>query len=108
MNTFQKSMDEPDFVPRMRPSSTTLGFATPNYVPISQFSKDRTSELVTVNLIRKPNGFGFRLLGGAEVGKQEEGSFHFFADEYTAHCRTDRCWGSGFRRRKDAGGRRNC
>lgn len=53
---------------RMRPSSTSLGFAsTPNYMPIQAFRSDRQSDYVIVNLIRKPNGFGFRLLGGTEV-----------------------------------------
>ncbi|PIO73450.1 PDZ/DHR/GLGF domain protein [Teladorsagia circumcincta] len=52
---------------RMRPSSTTLGFATPNYMPISAFQFNKPSDLITVNLIRKPSGFGFRLLGGSEV-----------------------------------------
>ncbi|CAD6196706.1 unnamed protein product [Caenorhabditis auriculariae] len=50
---------------RMRPSSTTLGFATPNYIPISTF-REKPSDLITVSLIRKPVGFGFRLLGGTE------------------------------------------
>ncbi|GMS96717.1 hypothetical protein PENTCL1PPCAC_18892 [Pristionchus entomophagus] len=50
---------------RMRPSSTTLGFATtPTYMPLSSFQR---SDLITVNLIRKPQGFGFRLLGGLET-----------------------------------------
>ncbi|GMT25321.1 hypothetical protein PFISCL1PPCAC_16618 [Pristionchus fissidentatus] len=50
---------------RMRPSSTTLGFATtPTYMPISAFQR---TDLITVNLIRKPQGFGFRLLGGMET-----------------------------------------
>uniref|UniRef100_A0A8R1UIS0 Magi-1 n=1 Tax=Pristionchus pacificus TaxID=54126 RepID=A0A8R1UIS0_PRIPA len=50
---------------RMRPSSTTLGFATtPTYMPLSAFQR---SDLITVNLIRKPQGFGFRLLGGLET-----------------------------------------
>ncbi|CAI4227941.1 unnamed protein product [Auanema sp. JU1783] len=54
--------DDPNY--RMRASSTTLGFATtPNYMPLSSFQTD----LVTVNLIRKPMGFGFRLLGGRET-----------------------------------------
>lgn len=58
-------------ISRMRPSSTTLGFATtPNYVPYSQLNLDhKTSGLITINLIRKPHGFGFRLLGGSEVRK---------------------------------------
>uniref|UniRef100_A0A8R1I6Y1 PDZ domain-containing protein n=1 Tax=Caenorhabditis japonica TaxID=281687 RepID=A0A8R1I6Y1_CAEJA len=50
---------------RMRPSSTTLGFATPNYIPFSQYTQ-KSSDLITVSLIRKPVGFGFRLLGGVE------------------------------------------
>ncbi|CAI5447660.1 unnamed protein product [Caenorhabditis angaria] len=50
----------------IRPSSTTLGFATPNYIPISEFVNSQRSDLITVSLIRKPVGFGFRLLGGAE------------------------------------------
>lgn len=50
---------------RMRPSSTTLGFATPNYIPLSQYNQ-KPSDLITVSLIRKPVGFGFRLLGGVE------------------------------------------
>lgn len=57
-------------VSKIRPSSTTLGFAsTPNYVPISAFAYDKPSghQLITVNLIRKPDGFGFRLVGGEEV-----------------------------------------
>ncbi|CAL2040458.1 unnamed protein product [Caenorhabditis brenneri] len=52
-------------VSRMRPSSTTLGFATPNYIPLSQYNQ-KPSDLITVSLIRKPVGFGFRLLGGVE------------------------------------------
>ncbi|WKY04712.1 hypothetical protein Q1695_005597 [Nippostrongylus brasiliensis] len=52
---------------RMRPSSTTLGFATPNYMPISAFQFNKPIDLITVNLIRKPSGFGFRLLGGSET-----------------------------------------
>ncbi|KAK5977210.1 PDZ/DHR/GLGF domain protein [Trichostrongylus colubriformis] len=52
---------------RMRPSSTTLGFATPNYMPISAFQFNKPTDLITVNLIRKPSGFGFRLLGGSET-----------------------------------------
>lgn len=52
-------------VSRMRPSSTTLGFATPNYIPLSQYTQ-KPSDLITVSLIRKPVGFGFRLLGGVE------------------------------------------
>ncbi|VDM81495.1 unnamed protein product [Strongylus vulgaris] len=51
----------------MKPSSTSLGFATPNYMPLSAFQFNKPSDLVTVNLIRKPSGFGFRLLGGSEV-----------------------------------------
>ncbi|CAB3406299.1 unnamed protein product [Caenorhabditis bovis] len=50
---------------RIRSSSTTLGFATPNYIPISTFNQ-KSSDLITVSLIRKPVGFGFRLLGGCE------------------------------------------
>lgn len=30
-------------------------------------SLQQRSDLITVNLIRKPQGFGFRLLGGLEV-----------------------------------------
>uniref|UniRef100_F1KSV9 Membrane-associated guanylate kinase, WW and PDZ domain-containing protein 1 n=1 Tax=Ascaris suum TaxID=6253 RepID=F1KSV9_ASCSU len=52
---------------RVRPSSTSLGFATPNYVPMTALFNDG-SETVTVNLIRKPNGFGFRVVGGTEEG----------------------------------------
>lgn len=52
---------------RVRPSSTSLGFATPNYVPMTPFISDG-SETITVNLIRKPNGFGFRVVGGTEEG----------------------------------------
>lgn len=57
----------------IRPSSTLLGFSsTPNYVPISAFGAPSAnysgdSQLITINLIRKPDGFGFRLLGGQEV-----------------------------------------
>ncbi|KJH43886.1 PDZ/DHR/GLGF domain protein [Dictyocaulus viviparus] len=56
--------------PRIRPSSTSLGFATPNYMPISAFQCNKFADLITVNLIRKPNGFGFRLLGGSETNTQ--------------------------------------
>ncbi|VDK42073.1 unnamed protein product [Anisakis simplex] len=52
---------------RVRPSSTSLGFATPNYIPMTAPYNDG-SETVTVNLIRKPNGFGFRVVGGTEEG----------------------------------------
>uniref|UniRef100_A0A914BVU6 Uncharacterized protein n=1 Tax=Acrobeloides nanus TaxID=290746 RepID=A0A914BVU6_9BILA len=58
-------------VSKIRSSSTTLGFSsTPNYVPISAFAYDKPSghQLITVNLIRKPDGFGFRLVGGEEMG----------------------------------------
>jgi hypothetical protein len=58
----------------IRPSSTSLGFSsTPNYVPISAFGmpameyQPAGSQFITVNLIRKPDGFGFRLIGGQEV-----------------------------------------
>ncbi|PAV61127.1 hypothetical protein WR25_27285 [Diploscapter pachys] len=66
-STAPDSMEMP--ISRMRPSSTTLGFATtPNYVPYSQLNLDhKTSDLITINLIRKPHGFGFRLLGGSET-----------------------------------------
>ncbi|EJD74403.1 PDZ domain-containing protein [Loa loa] len=51
----------------LRPSSTSLGFATPNYMPMASLATS-TVETVTVNLIRKPNGFGFRVVGGTEEG----------------------------------------
>uniref|UniRef100_A0A914Z8H2 PDZ domain-containing protein n=1 Tax=Panagrolaimus superbus TaxID=310955 RepID=A0A914Z8H2_9BILA len=69
----QTNGDKPDIyenASRMRPSSTTLGFAsTPNYVPISAFAHDKPQghQLITVNLIKRADGFGFRLLGGQEV-----------------------------------------
>ncbi|KAJ1345481.1 hypothetical protein KIN20_000027 [Parelaphostrongylus tenuis] len=66
-----KSNDAWDGTPqggfKIRPSSTTLGFATPNYMPISAFQYNKAIDLITVNLIRKPSGFGFRLLGGSET-----------------------------------------
>ncbi|KAK6749570.1 hypothetical protein RB195_001904 [Necator americanus] len=52
---------------RMKSSSTTLGFATPNYMPLSAFQFNKPTDLIIVNLIRKPSGFGFRLLGGSET-----------------------------------------
>ncbi|KAI3414276.1 hypothetical protein GPALN_011732 [Globodera pallida] len=74
--------------PRMRPSSSTLGFCpTPAFVPISALNggggggcagaqngtpngtmNGRKQSLV-VNLISQPSGFGFHLLGGAEENK---------------------------------------
>uniref|UniRef100_A0A915PF53 Uncharacterized protein n=1 Tax=Setaria digitata TaxID=48799 RepID=A0A915PF53_9BILA len=48
----------------LRPSSTSLGFSTPNYVPMTALAT-AGAETVTVNLIRKPNGFGFRVEGTA-------------------------------------------
>ncbi|KAK6109632.1 PDZ domain (Also known as DHR or GLGF) family protein [Brugia pahangi] len=51
----------------LRPSSTSLGFSTPNYMPMAAFATSSV-EMVTVNLIRKPNGFGFRVVGGTEEG----------------------------------------
>ncbi|EYC18533.1 hypothetical protein Y032_0027g1572 [Ancylostoma ceylanicum] len=59
--------DGASFGARMKPSSTTLGFATPNYMPLSAFQFNKPNDLITVNLIRKPSGFGFRLLGGSET-----------------------------------------
>ncbi|KAI6211964.1 Magi-1 [Aphelenchoides besseyi] len=46
---------------------------TPNYIPISALAPrssayDSRSQLITVNLIRKSEGFGFRLVGGIEMG----------------------------------------
>ncbi|VDK74891.1 unnamed protein product [Litomosoides sigmodontis] len=51
----------------LRPSSTSLGFSTPNYMPMTALTTSN-GEMVTVNLIRKPNGFGFRVVGGTEEG----------------------------------------
>lgn len=56
-----------------RPASTSLGFSnTPNYMPLSAFGVGNNEMMggiqhVTVNLIYKKDGFGFRLLGGREV-----------------------------------------
>lgn len=56
-----------------RPASTSLGFSnTPNYMPLSAFGVGNNEIMggiqhVTVNLIHKKDGFGFRLLGGREV-----------------------------------------
>uniref|UniRef100_A0A1I7XS87 PDZ domain-containing protein n=1 Tax=Heterorhabditis bacteriophora TaxID=37862 RepID=A0A1I7XS87_HETBA len=61
------SVDVWDGSSRIRPSSTSLGFATPNYMPLSAFQLNRPSDLITINLLRKPSGFGFRLLGGREA-----------------------------------------
>ncbi|CAJ0601351.1 unnamed protein product [Cylicocyclus nassatus] len=60
-------VDTWDGASRMKPSSTSLGFATPNYMPLSAFQFNKPTDLITVNLIRKPSGFGFRLLGGSET-----------------------------------------
>uniref|UniRef100_A0A7E4VDH1 WW domain-containing protein n=1 Tax=Panagrellus redivivus TaxID=6233 RepID=A0A7E4VDH1_PANRE len=71
--TLVKSEDRADIYEnthRLRPSSTTLGFAsTPNYVPISAFAHDKPQgqQLITVNLIKKVGGFGFRLQGGQDT-----------------------------------------
>ncbi len=58
-------------IARIRPSSSSFGFATPNYVPASAFLDEADTayghHMITVNLIRKPNGFGFRVVGGTEV-----------------------------------------
>ncbi|KAK0398713.1 hypothetical protein QR680_002721 [Steinernema hermaphroditum] len=44
-----------------------LGFSsTPNYVPLAVYSQNNMS-FVTVNLIAKNGGFGFRLFGGQET-----------------------------------------
>ncbi|MCP9266461.1 Membrane-associated guanylate kinase, WW and PDZ domain-containing protein 3 [Dirofilaria immitis] len=51
----------------LRPSSTSLGFSTPNYMPMTALAASNV-ETVTVNLIRKPNGFGFRVVSGTEEG----------------------------------------
>ncbi|VDK61353.1 unnamed protein product [Onchocerca ochengi] len=51
----------------LRPSSTSLGFSTPNYMPMTALAASNV-ETITVNLIRKPNGFGFRVVGGTEEG----------------------------------------
>uniref|UniRef100_A0A0N5AHE7 PDZ domain-containing protein n=1 Tax=Syphacia muris TaxID=451379 RepID=A0A0N5AHE7_9BILA len=51
---------------RIRPSSTSLGFSTPNYIPMTGIY-NTGAEMLTVNLIRKPTGFGFRVVGGSEV-----------------------------------------
>ncbi|CAJ0928878.1 unnamed protein product, partial [Mesorhabditis belari] len=54
----------------MRSSSSVHGFSTtPNYMPLSALQMDSFNH-ITVNLIRKPQGFGFRLLGGKETGTQ--------------------------------------
>ncbi|MFH4979083.1 hypothetical protein AB6A40_005792 [Gnathostoma spinigerum] len=52
---------------RVHPSSTSLGFATPSYVPVCAYFNEPT-EVITVNLLRKPAGFGFRVVGGTEEG----------------------------------------
>uniref|UniRef100_A0A1I7ZL90 Membrane-associated guanylate kinase, WW and PDZ domain-containing protein 1-like n=1 Tax=Steinernema glaseri TaxID=37863 RepID=A0A1I7ZL90_9BILA len=45
-----------------------LGFSsTPNYVPLAAYGQNNMS-YVTVNLIAKSGGFGFRLFGGQETG----------------------------------------
>uniref|UniRef100_A0A914GWI7 Uncharacterized protein n=1 Tax=Globodera rostochiensis TaxID=31243 RepID=A0A914GWI7_GLORO len=74
--------------PRMRPSSSTLGFCpTPAFVPISALNggggggcagaqngtpngtMNGRKQSIVVNLISQPSGFGFHLLGGAEENK---------------------------------------
>ncbi|CDW55828.1 membrane associated guanylate kinase, WW and PDZ [Trichuris trichiura] len=49
------------------PSSSYFASATPNYVPATVYS-NLAYDYVTVNLLRHPTGFGFRLLGGTEEG----------------------------------------
>ncbi|VDN08054.1 unnamed protein product [Thelazia callipaeda] len=51
----------------LRPSSTSLGFSTPNYVPMTVLT-DPDTETIKVNLNIKPTGFGFRVVGGTEEG----------------------------------------
>lgn len=41
--------------------------ATPDYVPIAS-SADALHKFLTVNLLQRDGGFGFRLVGGAEMG----------------------------------------
>ena len=57
-------------------SAHYTGIGTPNYVPASVYQRGTTPtplqqplgyETVTVNLIRQPAGFGFRIVGGTEV-----------------------------------------
>ncbi|CAJ0558059.1 unnamed protein product, partial [Mesorhabditis spiculigera] len=55
----------------MRGSASLHGFSTtPNYMPLAALQMDQPFNHMTVNLIRKPQGFGFRLLGGNETGTQ--------------------------------------
>uniref|UniRef100_A0AC35U436 Membrane-associated guanylate kinase, WW and PDZ domain-containing protein 1 n=1 Tax=Rhabditophanes sp. KR3021 TaxID=114890 RepID=A0AC35U436_9BILA len=50
---------------RLRQSNTTLGFNNvPSYVPLNNTALSRP---ITVNLMKKPDGFGFRLTGGSEA-----------------------------------------
>uniref|UniRef100_A0A158PAZ0 Glutamate receptor-interacting protein 1 n=1 Tax=Angiostrongylus cantonensis TaxID=6313 RepID=A0A158PAZ0_ANGCA len=57
---------------RMRPSSTTLGFATPNYMPISTFQYNKAIDLITTNTLLT---VGQVVPGGAaaEDGRMQEG-----------------------------------
>uniref|UniRef100_A0A0K0FBK3 LD27118p (inferred by orthology to a D. melanogaster protein) n=1 Tax=Strongyloides venezuelensis TaxID=75913 RepID=A0A0K0FBK3_STRVS len=63
-NNFYSSIRNDNFN-RLKQSNTTLDFTNvPTYVPIN-YNGD--SKKIVVNLIKKHNGFGFRLYGGAEA-----------------------------------------
>ncbi|VDP13765.1 unnamed protein product, partial [Onchocerca flexuosa] len=61
---FRYGEQRPSPAPTLMPR---LGFSTPNYMPMTALATSNV-ETVTVNLIRKPNGFGFRVVGGTEEG----------------------------------------
>ncbi|CEF60770.1 LD27118p [Strongyloides ratti] len=63
-NNFYNNVKNDNFN-RLKQSNTTLDFTSvPTYVPINY---NGNSKKIVVNLIKKHNGFGFRLYGGAEA-----------------------------------------
>ncbi|CAL2052463.1 unnamed protein product [Caenorhabditis brenneri] len=63
MSSEWEGMNKCTTVSRVRPSST--GFPTTNYISMSQYNQ-KSSNLITEPLVRKPVGFGFRFLGGVK------------------------------------------
>ncbi|CAD5219972.1 unnamed protein product [Bursaphelenchus okinawaensis] len=72
-STLQRSLHDEmiDEFAQLRGTMTRNGFSsTPDYIPISSLSPmiDSTYKFITVNLIQHNGGFGFRLVGGVEMG----------------------------------------
>uniref|UniRef100_A0A1I7S3V7 Membrane associated guanylate kinase, WW and PDZ domain containing 2a n=1 Tax=Bursaphelenchus xylophilus TaxID=6326 RepID=A0A1I7S3V7_BURXY len=72
-STLQRSYHEDlidDFAQFRGPLARNGFSSTPDYMPISSLSPmvDSTYKFVTVNLIQQNGGFGFRLVGGVEMG----------------------------------------